>query len=214
MTPNVFVKHWQRGVLFETREVHNVWTDYGAQYLCELATGERSDRVCYFGLGLGGIYRGADATQAPLVSTYPAGYAPKLVPPDFTPGAFTAGNEYDHLKPLSPKVGTLELPLKLSGGAAPYPGAPTDVWVAGPPNVYITHITTQEATVHAIVDPTAGEYLLGLFLEVPVAEAALFTSATDVNAPYGDVVAYVNFQPLVLNANSLVEFVWRARFVQ
>jgi len=220
---NVFINHYRHGKLVDHRELHNVWVDNGRKYLAEMITETvfgspvREDRLKYFGVGIGSTRRNVLATQAPLSTSYPAGNDPWA----------TAGNEYQKEYAPSPDVQTLELPVRKSGGELAYDDpllSATDVWLFEPPDVYFTHQTTQSVTAHCFID--ASTYVTyGSFTQVPLTEAGLYTDgvhnaggaapadvAVDVNKPYSPLVAYVNFDTILLDSNSTVEFIWSVRF--
>ena len=213
MTPNVFIKHYRRGKLVETREQHNVWTLGGRVYLAQMLglsfayLPERSDRLMYMGLGIGGKHRSPLATVPPFSVSYPAGSDPNA----------TMGNEYDPDSPLHPPISTLELPVRFSGGVVAYPGAPGDMWLIGPPGLYTTHCVVPasrtDVTVHAAADPSGGDYTYGWFSQMPISEAGLYLdSAISSGVAYNALVAYVSFDTLLLDKTSYVEFIWHVRF--
>lgn len=216
MRSNVFIKHFKRDELVEEREVHNVWVTYGLTYLAEMA-GEngpaRTDRIKYMGFGVGGVFQNPLSLLTPIVDAYPPGYAEKRWPPDYTLAGTTSGDEYDQRDPTSPLIATLERPVRRTGGPLPYPGAALDRWFIEPPNLYTTHITTQELTIHALLDAGAGDYVYGTFSEMPLTEAGLFTSfASPAGVAYQSLVAYVGFGTIMLDVNSRLDFTWRVQF--
>jgi len=129
--------------------------------------------------------------------------------------------------PPSPEIQTLELPVRKSGGSLGY-GDPllpaTDVWLFSPPDVYFTHQTSQSVTAHCFIDAST-DVVYAPFTQMPLTEAGLYTDgvhnaggatpsdvAVDVNKPYSPLVAYVNFDTILLDSNSTVEFIWSVRF--
>lgn len=225
MRSNVFITHRKGGKLVERREQHNVWTFYGNQYLAELValngpqflpTPERVDRVRYMGLGIGGVTQFDSLVDiAPLSTAYPVGSAERRNPPDYALDGYTNGKEYNRLDPTSPRIETLERPIRRTGGVVPYPGGATDRWFIEPPNLWHTHQSLQELTIHAMLDAVAGDFVYGAFTAagIPVSEAGLFTSSVEpAGAPYQSLVAYVGFDTILLSSTSQIEFVWRVRF--
>ena len=219
---NVFIRHWKKDKLVQEIETHNVWTYYGRQMLAQIVaelpptaapTSERDERIRHFGLGIGGKYRNVLATQSPLVDAYPPGTAEYVTHPDENFVRYTDGSEYDQTAPYDPLIRTLELPVRVSGSEVPYPGQVGDQWLLEPSDLWVTHLTTQELTVHVMVDATAGQYVYGSFSTIPVTEAGLFTNVTSTTGQaYQQLAAYVGFDTLALDSNSKVEFVWRIRF--
>lgn len=216
MINNVFINVYENGELITQREGHNVWVDRGRQYLAEMVgyqeytvpTPERSDRIRYMGLGIGGNRqtRLDLANAVPLVTAYPAGYDPLA----------TTGNTYRKEYPINPLITSLERPIRITGGTNPYASAVgTDEWLIDDPQLFTTHQSLYEVTLHGFVDCGAGEVIYGPWSEMPLSEMALFTSesgAVDKNTPYSLAVAYFSFDTILLNSKSYVEFIWRVRF--
>lgn len=216
MKNNVFVKVYERGKLVTTREGHNVWVSCGHQYIAEMLgyteytgpTPERSDRIRYLGLGIGGDKQTRpDLTEsAPIVSAYPAGYDPYA----------TTGREYRKEYPIDPLITTLERPVRITGGTNPYASAaPTDVWLVDSPDLFFTHLSLYEVTVHALVDCGAGQVIYSTLTDMPLSEVALFTDRegdVDINIPYSLLVGYFSFDTILVNSGHVLEFVWRVRF--
>lgn len=218
MKMNVDIRHFRRGCLIEERHVHNTWVYNGRVYLAEIVgafdwppttLADRKDRLKYVGLGIGGVGQHPMVASAPFPGRYSPGSDPLS----------TTGDQYRHDWPeTNPGVlSTLEMPVRVTGGETDYPGAGSDVWLLQPPaaddQVWFTHQTLQELTVHAEVDCSAGEYIYGSFTQMPISEAGLFTDTADVNTPYNPVVAYLTFDTIILDADSFVEFIWHVRFV-
>jgi hypothetical protein len=223
MKSNVFIAHRRAGKLVECREVHNVWTFFGNQYLAEIVSlipptaspqPERTDRIKYMGLGIGGVLQSDASVGSPPISTaYPVGSAELHYPPDYSLYGYSNGAQYDQSFPTSPRIETLERPIRRTGSQVAYPGNATDRWFIEPPNLYTTHQTTQELTVHALLDAPSGDYIYGTFTDFPLSEAGLFTSdAADQGVPYQSLVAYVGFGTIVIDSTSELEFIWRVRF--
>jgi hypothetical protein len=213
---NVFINVFEDGRLIEQYEGHNVWVDRGRQYLAEMAgyteytvpTPERSERVRYMGLGIGGDKQNRLdlANAAPIVTAYPAGFDPLA----------TTGNTYRKEYPIDPFITSLERPIRITGGTNPYASAaPTDEWLLDDPNLFFTHLSLYELTVHGFINCGAGEVIYGPWSEMPLSEMALFTDETgivDKNIPYSLAVAYFSFDTILLNSKSVLEFIWRVRF--
>jgi hypothetical protein len=232
MRDNVIIQRKRRGQLVDERSVHNVWTRYGQMYLAQMmglswfggdplnplpsdpVLPERSDRLHYMGLGIGGSKQSSPLVSSPPLSTsYPVGFAELAYSPNYTHYGFSNGVEYSTENPTSPLIATLERPVRISGSSLPYDTAPlTDVWLVAPPALFLTHRSTQDVTVHARVDATAGDIVYSPFTTVPLSEAGLFLSSTVAGVPYSSLVAYVTFDTILLEATDDVEFIWQVRF--
>lgn len=210
---NVEIRVSRRGRLEAVHRTHNVWVDRGREYLASMVgydsfdpdLPEASNRVRYFGVGIGGQFSNVGIANVPPLSTsYPPGSDPNA----------TSGNEYREDFPVNPLVTTLERPVRISGGSTAYPGSVSDVWLVDTPNFFVTHLTTTELTVHAIIDGAAGDLVYAPFTVMPLSEAGLFTDepSVSINTPYSPLVAYVTFGTILFDSDTLLEFIWSVRF--
>lgn len=209
---NVLVEHRRRGALVETREVHNVWTYYGKEYLSQIVSLQAIDdvmgdvpqtnfRVRYFGLGIGGITYSNSAYGPLFLAAYPPGFDPHG----------SNGHSYRSDDPTSPVVSTLERPVRRSGTANPYASAPgTDTWLFDNAETYYRDINS--VTYKFVVDCTASDVVYGSFPYMPISEAGLFHSGASMHTPFSSLVAYVNFATVFLQPDSVVTFSWTVRF--
>lgn len=208
---NVFIKARRRGKLFYRWEGHNVWTDVGRQYLANLIgysafgpdTTVTDARIKYMQFGIGGVQQGA--IPGGVTTAYPAGFDPNV----------TAGNAYNHEYPIAPPIGTLERPVRLSGGTNPYNTAPgTDVWLTSTamPKFFVDFATPQAVGFKYFIRGMDGDIAYGALTEVPIAEAGLVLSTGNVNAAYNPVVAYVDFEPLDVTDDVEAEISWYVSF--
>lgn len=224
MRSNVHITIRERGKLIGRREGHNVWVDRGRQYLAESIAltsfgpdvAERTDRLRYFGAGIGGN-RQVGIPIAAVDTAYPAGSDP------FT----TTGKEYSKSFPFIHDIGpplshspltTLERPVRITGGSNPYGSAVVgDRWLVDTPDFFTSHLTLTEATVHAVIDGTGGDIAYGGFTDVPLSEAGLFmdeagVDPTDGTVPFKPLMAYITFDTITLNSSLQLEFIWSVRF--
>lgn len=216
MNVNVEIVARERGKIVARRDVHNTWVAGGRVYLASMLgyssqdpdVPEETSRLKYMGLGIGGVRQRLPvvADAAPLSTSYPAGSDPNT----------TNGHEYNDRYPISPLVSTLERPVRITGGSTAYPGAPADVWLAGPPsNMFFTHPSVTQLKANAQFRGTLGEVVYAPFdtAGVPISEAGLFTGASTVpGEPFNELVAYVTFDTLLLTTSVDVEFGWTVSF--
>jgi hypothetical protein len=209
---NVHIDVYERGKRKTQRSGHNVWVEYGNQYLSEVIayalmtplTSVRDDRIQYMGFGIGGRSQSdPSADAAPFSTVYPAGSDPHA----------SDGHAYRKDYPIYPPITTLERPVRFSGGSGGgYPSSPSEFWLVSDPSFYTTHLSPTSATFHAVLDGSAGDVLNGFFTYMPLSEVGLFTSAADVHQPFNPLVAYFNFDTFQLTADTIVELVWEVRF--
>ena len=185
-----------RGKIIARREGHNIWLNIGREYLAGLIgyesfsplAPERTDRIRYIGLGIGGTAQ----LVSPIPTTIDTAY----------PGT---NNQTD----TDPTITGLERPIRLSGGSATYPGESGDVWV-GQVQAPVTHASATDATfIRAF---TGSEVNYAPFLSVPVSEIGLFTNAAD-PAMYDNVpVAYDTFDTLSKTSSFTLQVEWTIKF--
>ncbi len=213
MKPNVFIKARRSGKLFYNWEGHNTWTTAGRQYLSQMLTLSSfgpdtpliaSSRIKYMTVGIGGNQQGT--IPAAVITGYPAGFDPHA----------TTGNTYDHTYPEAPSIGTLERPVRFSGGTNPYASAAgTDVWLSTPslPKFFVEYPTAFSVSIKLFISGSDGDVSYGTFPSVPLAEAGLVLSAgSNINAAYNSVVTYVNFDPLIITNVVEAELTWLVGF--
>ena len=191
---NVAIKIYRRGVLEEVRTGHNVWIAAGREWMAQLVgytsfgpdTPEVDTRIRYMGVGIGGNEQGLlpVANSPPLSVDYP--------------GTNVQSDEY----PLNPVFTELERQVQITSG----------VWLIDDPELYFTHLSTTELTIHGIIDCGAGDVIFGSYTEMPLSEAGLYLSDASKSSGTNDVVAYFSFGTILLNANVKLEFVWSVRF--
>lgn len=225
MRTNVRIEIRERGKLIDLRETHNTFLPRGKEWLASLVAltsqdpdvGERSERIRYMGVGIGGVkqQRSDLSDVAPMSTQYPAGSDPQS----------TSGKEYDDSFPYiwdgtnHNIITTLERPVRTTGGANPYgTAAASDRWLIDDPDFFNTHLTPTEATIHGVIGSGgAPVYNNSTRPQVPVSEAGLFIDETDVDptdgtTPYKPIVAYVTFGTIVVNQHISVELIWSVKF--
>ena len=204
---NLTITARERGKIVARREGHNIWLNIGRQYLASLIsctsfdpdTYERSDRIKYMGLGIGGTRQlSSNAAIAPWNTIYPG-----------------TNTQTD----IDPTVSRLERPIRVSSTASsiqPYPGLSGDVWLAEV-QTPIVHSTSTESTfthIFATTDINIGPFSSA---SMPLSEVMLFTSGADPavcptigSALYN--VAYDTFDSISKTLAFDLEIDWTVRF--
>lgn len=214
MKSNVFIKARRNGKLFFDWEGHNTWTQHGRQYLASMLAFASygpdtpvvaSSRIKHVTVGVGGNLQGT--IPAPVITGYPAGFDPHA----------TTGNTYNHLYPEAPSIGTLERPVRFSGGTNPYASAAGgDVWLSGTalPKFFTQRLGNGTLAVKLFISGSGGDVSYGTFTNVPLSEAGLVLSGdANINAAYNPVVAYINFPPKLVITNVVeAELTWLVSF--
>ena len=184
----------------ERRAGHNVWTAFGRSHLAHLvAESGPEERPRYLRLGVGGRYSQPLSLEGELGAAYPPGSDPLS----------TDGSSYDTRFPVA--VSTLERPVRVTGGAEPYPSSTSDVWVRP------VHAIAFDPVEHSLtylfrLSGSAGDLAYPPFLSVPLTEIGLSLSGSDEADPFGNTVAYFGFP--ALNVTSLTEALtveWKVR---
>lgn len=195
---NVKIIARERGKIVTIREGHNIFLNIGREWLSHLIslatvgpdTAERSDRVKYIGLGIGGTRQLAlaHANAAPYGTAYPG-----------------TNVQTD----TDPAVTRLERPVRVTGSQTTYPGLAGDIWlgtVQAPP----VHTTATEATFRRLFLQTEVSY--GSFSSVPVSEVGLFTSDADPQNFANLAIAYDTFDTISKTGALELEISWTLRF--
>lgn len=191
----------ERGKIVTTRDVHNIWLNFGSEWLAKRIaytsfsplTPEDATGIRYMGLGIGGTRQTSlgVANSAPLIDAYPG-----------------TNLQTD----TDPTLLALERPVRISGGSTAYPGDGADVWlgqVQAPPE----HPTPSQVTFKRLFTITEVSY--GPFLVVPVSEIGLFlhnASPSYVNVYNNQPVAYDTFPSIPLTTAITLEASWTIRF--
>jgi hypothetical protein len=191
----------ERGKIVTTRDVHNIWLNFGSEWLAKRIaytsfgplTPEDSNGIRYMGLGIGGTRQTSlgVANATPLVEAYPG-----------------TNLQTD----TDPTVLGLERPVRISGGTTAYPGEGADVWlgqIQAPPE----HPTPSQVTFKRLFTITEVSY--GPYLTVPVSEIGLFLhndSPSYVNVYNNQPVAYDTFPAIPLTTAITLEASWTIRF--
>jgi hypothetical protein len=196
---NVHIIARERGKKVAERHGHNIFLNLGREWLAELIAlaslnpdvAERSDRIKYIALGIGGTRQLALAQSAnipPIVTAYPGS---------------NAQTDTD------PSVTILERPVRVTGGITPYPGVPGDIWVGevqAPP----VHTVATETTFRRLFGPTDISY--GTLISVPLSEVGLLTSAAVPGNYQNQLVAYDTFDTISKTGAVELEIVWTLKF--
>jgi hypothetical protein len=207
---NVFITARDRGKIVARREGHNVFVQRGHQWLAEVVsclsfapeTPERNDRLRYMQYGIGGKLQSWQvlADAPPFSVSYPAGSDPNA----------TTGYSYDKTYPTYPLISTLERPVRVSGGALPYPGDPTDVWLVDAPKLYATHPSRYETAIHSRLIGSDGDVVYGGFTSMPLSEMGLLTNEVGVGlaTAFSPVMAYYTFDTILMSPTMDIETIW------
>jgi hypothetical protein len=186
---NLFITARERGKIVARREGHNIFLDYGREWLSQLIafesfspdTPQNDERVKYFGFGIGGSRQIApDFADAPPLDTY---------------GPVGSFNQTD----VDPTVLRLERPMQVSSG----------VWI-GQVQAPAEHDTPTSVTFKRLY--TLEEVSFSPFISVPLSEVGMLLS--DANpAFYGNnIVAYDTFDTISKTSAFELEVIWTLRF--
>lgn len=208
----------ERGKIVTRRQGHNIWLNLGRQYLASLIcyadytpTFERSDRIRYIGLGIGGNRQIAPsvANASPLIDDYPG-----------------TNTQVD----TDPTVTEMQRPVRLTGAGGSFPpngayspSSTGNTWL-GQVQAPVTHPIASQSQFKRLFTTTEISYSppSGSYLSVPLAEAGLFTSGADPTVPpkllrapaYNSsfFVAYDTFDTISKTTAFELEVNWTIRF--
>jgi hypothetical protein len=205
---NLHIVARERGKIVARRDVHNIFLDTGREWLSRLIAYEsyapeayqRSDRVRYMGLGIGGSRQIIPAV---------ANASPLGGPGDPYEANSAAGIGSNIQTDVSRSVTHLERPVRISGGSSHYPGISGDRWV-GQIQAPVEHNTGTSATFRRVF--TGAEVNYGGFASVPISEAMLFTSAADPEFYLNTGIAYDVFDSLSKTSAVSLEVEWSLDF--
>lgn len=195
---NLFITARERGKIVARREGHNIFLDYGREWLAGLIAyasfapdvTEDDRRVRYMGFGIGGTRQIAPgfADTAPLTDYGPV-------------GSFTQTD-------TDPTLLRLERPVRISGGSGSGT-SPGDVW-AGQVQAPALHPTPTSVEFRRLFTLTDVSY--APYVSVPLSEVGLMLSGIDPNFPTNNVVAYDTFDTLSKTTAFELEVSWTLRF--
>jgi hypothetical protein len=186
---NLFITVRERGKIVERREGHNIFLDFGREWLSKLIAFasfdpdvvEEDARIRYMGFGIGGTRQIAPdfADTAPLTDYGPV-------------GSFSQTD-------TDPTVTQIERPVRLAAGA----------WV-GQVQAPVTHDTATSTTFKRLF--VSDEISYTPYVSVPLSEVGLFLSSAN-PAFYGNnIVAYDTFDTISKTTAFELEVVWTLRF--
>lgn len=194
---NILIIARERGKIVARREGHNIFLDYGREWLSKLIAYlsfspdvyETNERIRYMGFGIGGTRQIAPefANTAPLDDYGPV-------------GAFSQTD-------TDPTVTRLERPVRVSGGSGPAT-LPGDVWIGQVQPV--AHPTSTSTLFRRLFIDTEVSY--PPYVSVPLSEIGLFLSSADTNFKQNSIVAYDTFDTLSKTTAFELEVSWTLRF--
>jgi hypothetical protein len=226
MKPNVRIVLRERGKIATVREVHNTWTPYGRQYLCDVTslssmgpdTPGSDAHIKYIGFGIGGKGQNQRSMTAlaPWSTVFPPGLDPNM----------TLGYQYDDDLPIAPPVNTLERPVPYTAVTGPTPAYGSAL--AWRTSAFDPTQISQPFS-HPLITSTryfaqfrqgvGGDYYYihnpvppGGFMQMPLSEAGLFLNDADPTAAYANIVTYVTFDTIEVTKDTDLEIEWDIRF--
>ena len=187
---NLIITLRERGKIVERREGHNIFLDYGREWLAQLIAYESfgtpdlpqsDERIKYMGFGIGGTRQIApDFADSPPLNAY---------------GPVGSFNQTD----TDPTVLRLERPVQVSSGA----------WI-GQVQAPAVHDTPTSTTFKRLF--TLEELSFSPYVSVPLSEVGLFLSDAN-SAFYGNnIVAYDTFDTISKTTAFELEVNWTLRF--
>ena len=203
---NLFLTVRERGKIVTKREGHNIFLDYGREWLSGLIAYssfnpdvfEDARRVRYFGFGIGGTRQ-----VAPEFVDGPSGSNPADYPlRDYGPVSGFTQTDTD------PTLLRLERPVRLSGGSGPGTN-PGDRWI-GQVQAPAIHNTPTSTTFRRLF--TLDEISYSPYVSVPLSEIGMFLSDANTNFPTNNIVAYDTFDTLSKTTAFELEVSWTLRF--
>jgi hypothetical protein len=139
---HILLKRKSNGELIDRRDVHNIFTDYGREWLSELIALNagyitfRNDRIRYVAFGIGGT---SQLLSVDAVKDLWAGWSDYVTPvqtdtdPEVTgleyPVLMSTGDYYDNISApaIFPEAGTVRFTSVLGYNEVTYPSGPTSV---------------------------------------------------------------------------------------
>lgn len=185
---NLFITVRERGKLVTRREGHNIFLDFGREWLSKLVAyssfdpdvPEADERIRYVGFGIGGTRQtsGEFADSAPLNEYGPVG----------------SFNQTD----TDPTVLRIERPVRVS----------PDVWLGQVQPV--VHQTPTSATFSRTI--TSSEISYPPYLSVPLSEIGMFLSNANPAFFANNIVAYDTFDTISKTSAFDFDVIWTLRF--
>ncbi len=195
---NLFLTMRERGKIVAKREGHNIFLDYGREWMSKLIAFssfdpdvfENDTRVRFMGFGIGGTRQIAPdfADTAPLTDYGPI-------------GSFTQTD-------VDPTLLRLERPVRVSGTSGPS-SSPSDRWI-GQVQAPALHPTPQSTTFRRLFTSTEVSY--APYVSVPLSEVGMFLSDADPSFKSNNIIAYDTFDTISKTTAFELEVVWTLRF--
>jgi len=195
----------ERGKVVARRRGHNIWLDFGREYLATLLgyssfiplTPEQDNRISYIGFGIGGTRQHAPAIadNEPLKSHYPGTH----IQTDTMPGVLQLERPVRFSWAIGPNAPVFPFPALYDPG---------DIWLK---QVQVpTHPTTTSTDFTMVA--TSTDLNGGFYLALPLSEIGLFHRGAASNVYNNSPAAYDAFDTIQKTGSFDLTVSWTIRF--